>query len=65
MITEIDHPKAGKFKLVNSPFKFSRTPSKAQGFAPELGQDTEEVLRKLLKMNPREIEKLRKSGIIR
>ena len=41
MIQEIDDPKFGKFKVVNTPFKFSRTPSKPQGYAPDLGEHTD------------------------
>ncbi len=63
MITQL-HDKAGDFKVVNAPFKFSRTPSKVRGFSPELGGDTEEVLQKMLKMNRKEIEKLKKSGVV-
>ena len=59
MIVELDDPKYGKFKVVNSPFKFSRTPSKPQGFAPELGADTEAVLHELLGMDKSEVEKLK------
>jgi CoA:oxalate CoA-transferase len=64
MIAEISRTDVGKFKVVNAPFKFSRTPSKARGFAPELGQDTEEVLHGLLNIRRKEIEKLKQSGII-
>jgi CoA:oxalate CoA-transferase len=60
MIQEIDDPKFGKFKVVNTPFKFSRTPSKPQGYAPDLGEHTEQVLQSLLGMTKDEVEKLRK-----
>jgi CoA:oxalate CoA-transferase len=60
MIQEIDDPKFGKFKVVNTPFKFSRTPSKPQGYAPDLGEHTDQVLQSLLGMTKEEIEKLRK-----
>ena len=64
MIAEIERDDVGKFKIVNAPFKFSRTPSKARGFAPELGQDTPEVLQKLLKLSSKEIENLKNNGTI-
>jgi len=45
MITEVEHPTAGKYRLPNTPFKFSKTPNKVQCAAPVLGADTREVLR--------------------
>ena len=48
MITEVHHPKAGSFKVVNTPIKLSRTPSKPERASPDLGEDTKEVLKKLL-----------------
>ena len=41
---EIEHPIAGKLKLVNTPVKFRQNPASVQGPAPELAQHTEEVL---------------------
>ncbi|MGD0795454.1 MAG: CaiB/BaiF CoA-transferase family protein [Dehalococcoidales bacterium] len=64
MIVNIHHPEAGDFKVVNSPFKFSRTPCKADGFSPELGENTREVLQGLLKMSPEEIKRLKDTGAI-
>jgi CoA:oxalate CoA-transferase len=64
MIKEIESPRYGKFRVVNTPFKFSRTPSGPQGFAPELGADTEAVLNELLGMTPAEVEKLKQDKIL-
>ncbi|MFC1909979.1 CaiB/BaiF CoA transferase family protein [Chloroflexota bacterium] len=64
MIVEICDPQAGCFKVVNSPFKFSRTPCRAEGMAPELGEDTAEVLGGWLEMTDEEIEKLKTDGAI-
>jgi len=44
---EIDHPRLKRFKLIQSPIKFSRTPASIKSAAPELGQHTEEVLLEL------------------
>jgi CoA:oxalate CoA-transferase len=63
MIVSLQHPKAGDFRVVNSPFKFSRTPSGAEGFAPELGEHTQEVLQKVLKMTPKEIQRLKDAHV--
>jgi len=41
---EIEHPVAGKIKLINSTAKFSETPASVRSGAPQLGQHTEEIL---------------------
>jgi crotonobetainyl-CoA:carnitine CoA-transferase CaiB-like acyl-CoA transferase len=64
MIVDLEHPKYGKFKVVNTPFKFSKTPTKAAGFAPELGEHTAEVLRDLLGLSADEVEAMKKKGTI-
>jgi crotonobetainyl-CoA:carnitine CoA-transferase CaiB-like acyl-CoA transferase len=42
--TEIEHPVAGKARLLNSPVQIIDTPAKITGAAPQLGANTEEVL---------------------
>jgi formyl-CoA transferase len=42
--TDIEHPVAGKARLLNSPIQFSDTPAKITSVAPQLGAHTEEVL---------------------
>jgi crotonobetainyl-CoA:carnitine CoA-transferase CaiB-like acyl-CoA transferase len=64
MIVELEYPALGKFKVVNTPFKFSRTPSKPQGIAPDIGEHTGEILRKFLGLSEREIETLKKDGTL-
>ncbi len=64
MIVNIHQPKAGDFKVVGTPIKFSRTPCKVEKASPDLGENTEEILKELLSMNEQEIEELRSSGII-
>ena len=46
-ITSLEHPTFGKVGVVGTPIKLSRTPAGPQRSAPELGQQTEEVLRDL------------------
>jgi len=41
---EIDHPVVGKFKCIESPINYSKTPASIRTAAPALGQHTEEVL---------------------
>ena len=44
MVTEVDHPVAGKVKTIGLPVKFSATPGEVTDPAPLLGQHTLEVL---------------------
>ncbi len=43
-IVEYDHPTQGKIKLIGPPVYFSKTPGQIRGAAPQLGQNTEEIL---------------------
>jgi crotonobetainyl-CoA:carnitine CoA-transferase CaiB-like acyl-CoA transferase len=46
-LVETKHPSGRVLKLVNSPVKFSGTPSSVRSTAPEYGQHTEEILLEL------------------
>jgi formyl-CoA transferase len=41
---EVQHSAAGKMRVVTTPVKFRQNPAAVKGPAPELGQDTEEIL---------------------
>jgi crotonobetainyl-CoA:carnitine CoA-transferase CaiB-like acyl-CoA transferase len=43
-ITNVQHPVLGKIKLANHPVRFSETPTSIRSVAPELGENTEEIL---------------------
>lgn len=45
LVEELDHPKAGKFKVVTNPIRLSETPTSIRRPPPTIGQHTEEVLR--------------------
>jgi formyl-CoA transferase len=47
MAVEVDHPKAGRITITNTPLKLSRTPGQVRLPAPTLGQHTDEILRRL------------------
>ena len=61
-ITEVDHPKAGKIKVVGFPWKFSKFKPKA-GIAPELGEHNCEILHGL-GYSDIDMEQLKKDGVI-
>lgn len=64
MIINVHHPKAGMFKVANTPFKFSRTPYGVERASPDLGEHTQDVLSQLLGMTREEIAKLKASRVI-
>ena len=64
MIVEVPHPRVGNIKLINTPVKLSRTPGSVESTAPDLGQDTQQVLSELLGMNEEDINGLSESGVI-
>ncbi|MES2902094.1 MAG: CaiB/BaiF CoA-transferase family protein [Pseudomonadota bacterium] len=61
---EMEHPAAGKVKLVRSPMKLSLTPAQADRAPPMLGQHTDEVLREVLGRSDSDIASLRARGAI-
>jgi len=63
LIEEIDHPLAGRIRHVRPAARFDRTPARVRGFAPALGQHTDEVLEEIGLETP-EITALRAAGTI-
>ncbi len=63
MIVELPHPKFGKIHNVNSPIKYSRTPLTIRNLAPNIGQNTNEILH-WLNYTPEEIKGFKKRGAI-
>jgi crotonobetainyl-CoA:carnitine CoA-transferase CaiB-like acyl-CoA transferase len=47
IFVEVDHPKYGRFRTVDSPFRVEGQRKVNPGPAPELGEHTREVLRSL------------------
>jgi crotonobetainyl-CoA:carnitine CoA-transferase CaiB-like acyl-CoA transferase len=63
MVVEQTHPKIGKIRQLGIPVKFSRTPGSIRSPAPELGENTEEILLEL-GYGKDEIVSLREKGVI-
>ena len=61
---EVDHPKAGRLKHPGVPYKFSRSPFRAERAAPLLGQHNELVYCERLGYAREDLVKLRESGAI-
>ena len=47
MAVDVDHPRLGKFGVVNQAIKMSRTPSEVRTATPDQGDHTSEVLAEL------------------
>ncbi len=61
MAVEIDHPKAGRMKVLSIPPKLSESPPQVRRPAPLLGQHTDEILQEFGKSGE-EIQRLRDAG---
>jgi CoA:oxalate CoA-transferase len=61
---EIDHPVAGRYKYPGAPYKLSATPWEIKHRAPLLGEYNSEVYSRVLGYNQKDIEAMRKAGII-
>ena len=61
--TDIDHPVAGKARLLNSPVRFSGSPAEIKWAAPQLGENTEEVLLES-GYTWEDLQKLKEEGVI-
>lgn len=64
MLVEMHHPKAGKVELIGSPMKFTETPVQIRTPPPLIGENTVEVLKKLLDYSDDDVEKLREENAI-
>ena len=64
VLAEVEHPKLGKIKLLNTPFKFSETPAEVRAGPPLWGEHTREVLSNILGYSESKISHLLKEGVI-
>src|SRR3954469_23416759 len=63
-LVEVEHPKAGKVRVIRSPVRLSKAPFAVRSPAPMLGQHTHEVLRDVLGMTERDIAALAATGAL-
>ena len=64
ILVDVEHPKLGKLKLLNTPFKFSGTPAEVKTRPPLRGEHTRAVLINILGYSEAQIDHLLKQGII-
>jgi crotonobetainyl-CoA:carnitine CoA-transferase CaiB-like acyl-CoA transferase len=64
VLAEVEHPKLGKIKLLNTPFKFSETPAEVRAGPPLWGEHTREILSNILGYSESKISHLLKEGVI-
>jgi CoA:oxalate CoA-transferase len=64
MIVEVDHPTAGKVKMAGIPIKMSESQGQIKAPSPALGEHTEEILIKFLKLSKKEVIQLREEGVL-
>ncbi|MEM9033246.1 MAG: CoA transferase [Actinomycetota bacterium] len=60
----VEHPEAGEFELVASPFRLHTAESRARGAYVGRGADTDDVLRDLLDLDDGELDRLKGNGAV-
>ena len=63
-IVDVEHPRAGKIRVVGVPVRLSATPGSVRTPSPALGEHTAEVLRELLGLDVAQIDALRAAGAL-
>jgi crotonobetainyl-CoA:carnitine CoA-transferase CaiB-like acyl-CoA transferase len=64
MLETVDHPKAGKVRIVGTPIKLSASTKAPRPAPPTLGQHTESILTNDLGISASAVEQLRAAGVV-
>lgn len=64
LVVEVEHPVAGRMRLLGNPLYFSRTPAVTAACAPMLGEHTMAILGDWLGLSPDRIEALCSAGVV-
>jgi len=64
VIREVTYPPRGTVKAIGTPIKLSEHDEPPLSSPPEIGEHTDEVLRRMLQLDPRQIAELRECGAI-
>ncbi|KAJ2957868.1 hypothetical protein NQZ79_g6463 [Umbelopsis isabellina] len=64
MVQEVDHPRAGKIKVIGIPVKYSESKPSIRLAPPVLGQHTNEILEGILGYSSAKVSELRSEGVI-
>jgi formyl-CoA transferase len=62
-VVEVDHPTRGKYLTVGNPIKLSDSPPDVRR-SPLLGEHTDEILRRVLKLSDKDIAEIKSSGAL-
>ncbi len=63
-IVDLEHPVLGRFRTLGAPFKLPESPGGPRSAAPLLGEHDDEVYASLPRTGPRELERLRREGVL-
>ncbi|MGD0914843.1 MAG: CoA transferase [Thermodesulfobacteriota bacterium] len=63
-IVEVDHPSLGRISVIGNPVSFTGTPVHIDGYAPQFGQHTEEVLLDVCGYSWEQIQELKDEEVI-
>jgi crotonobetainyl-CoA:carnitine CoA-transferase CaiB-like acyl-CoA transferase len=64
MVQEVEHPTLGSLRLLGIPFTLEGSPLTIRRPPPRLGEHTAEVLAEMLGLSSREVETLRREGVL-
>jgi crotonobetainyl-CoA:carnitine CoA-transferase CaiB-like acyl-CoA transferase len=64
LLVDVDDPRIGPIKVMNSPLRFSEIETKLQGPAPSLGEHNQEILTRVLGYAEREVTELERCGVL-